>query len=233
MKWQFHGRTIIRRCVQTERLLKTQLFLEKDLQPRLEVAEEYCQVIEAKVCKNKSKGYCRITSSWYLPHFYVVREDKETTKVRIVYDSVAIYGGISRNSMLPGPKLSKMCVCVFFFNALLRFCSYLVALVAKENILDYSVINFTKSIVLFSNMLQRWRNGKSNDQHCRTGDKLLFFGFNLLRFVSFYFVYLVFFFFCRRHSKAISEGRKLSLSFSFFLNKQQCWPIFVRFKFCI
>ena len=43
--------------------------------------------------KNESKGYFRITSSWYLPHFHVVREDKETTKVRIVYDSVAIYGG--------------------------------------------------------------------------------------------------------------------------------------------
>ena len=53
-------------------------------------------------------------------------EDKETTKVRIVYYSVTIYGGMSHNSMLlPGPKLSKM-----FFYALLRFRSYLVALVA-------------------------------------------------------------------------------------------------------
>ena len=49
MKWQFHGRTKIRRCVQTERLLKTDLSLEKHLQLRLEVAEKYCQVIEAKV----------------------------------------------------------------------------------------------------------------------------------------------------------------------------------------
>ena len=44
----------------------------------------------------------------------------------IVYDSVTIYGRMSHNSMLHGPKLSKM----FFFNALLRFRSYLVALVA-------------------------------------------------------------------------------------------------------
>ena len=49
LKWHFHGRTMIRRCVQTERLLKTNLSLEKHLQPRLEVAEKYCQVIEAKV----------------------------------------------------------------------------------------------------------------------------------------------------------------------------------------
>ena len=54
-----------------------------------------------------------------------MREDKETTKVRIVYYSVTIYGGMSHNSMLAGPKLSKM-----FFYALLRFRSYLVALVA-------------------------------------------------------------------------------------------------------
>ena len=64
MKWQFHGRTMIRRCVQTERLLKTDLSIEKHLQPRLEAAEKYCQVIEAKVWKNESKGYFRITSSW-------------------------------------------------------------------------------------------------------------------------------------------------------------------------
>ena len=145
MKWQFHGRLMIRRCVQTERLLKTDLSLEKHLQPRLEVAEKYCQVIEAKVWKNESKGYFRITSSWYLPHFHVVREDKEITKVRIVYDSVAIYGGITHNSMLPGPKLNKM----FFFNALLRFRSYLVAVVADLTEIwsgGYTSLGFQKSM---------------------------------------------------------------------------------------
>ena len=54
-----------------------------------------------------------------------MREDKETKKVRVVYYSVTIYGRMSHNSMLPGPKLSKM-----FFYALLRFRSYFVALVA-------------------------------------------------------------------------------------------------------
>lgn len=61
LKWQFRGRTKIRRCVQTERLLKTDLSLAKHRQPRLEVAEKYCQVIEAKVKKNESKGYIPIT----------------------------------------------------------------------------------------------------------------------------------------------------------------------------
>ena len=55
--------------------------------------------------------------SWYLPHFPVVREDKETTKVRIGYDSAARYGGISLdNTMLPGPKLQQD-----VFDLLLRF----------------------------------------------------------------------------------------------------------------
>ncbi|PFX12458.1 hypothetical protein AWC38_SpisGene23586 [Stylophora pistillata] len=63
---------------------------------------------------NKAKGYIRELEpaeidngpSWYLPRFSVVKEDKETTKVRIVYDSAARYGGVSLNdTMLPRPKL--------------------------------------------------------------------------------------------------------------------------------
>ena len=56
----------------------------------------------------------------------MVREDKETTKVRIVYDSAARYGGISLNdTMLPGPKLQQD-----IFDVLLRFRRNPVALVA-------------------------------------------------------------------------------------------------------
>ena len=83
---------------------------------------------------NVAKGYIRKLEpgeiddglSWYLPHFPVVREDKETTKVRIVFDSAAQYGGISLNdTMLPGPKLQQD-----VFDVLLRFRSNPVALVA-------------------------------------------------------------------------------------------------------
>ena len=104
--------------------------LEKHLQRRPDVSEKYCQVMEA----NKAKGYVRKLEpgeiddgpSWYLPHFPVVREDKETTKVRIVYDSAARYGGVSLNdTMLPGPKLQQD-----VFDVLLRFRSNPVALVA-------------------------------------------------------------------------------------------------------
>ena len=40
----------------------------------------------------------------YLPHFSVVREDKETTKERIVVESTTTYGRISLNdTVLPEP----------------------------------------------------------------------------------------------------------------------------------
>lgn len=43
---------------------------------------------------------------WYLFYFFVVREGKEIIKVRIVYDFVVRYGGMSFNDiMLFGSKL--------------------------------------------------------------------------------------------------------------------------------
>lgn len=63
---------------------------------------------------NKVKGYVWKLElgeiddglSWYLFYFFVVREDKEIIKVRIVYDLVVRYGGVSFNDiMLFGLKL--------------------------------------------------------------------------------------------------------------------------------
>ena len=71
------------------------------------------------------KGYLRKVpldeqtpvSAWYLPHFPVVRMDKTTTKVRIVFDCSAKCKGTSLNDMiLAGPKLQQD-----FFNVLVRF----------------------------------------------------------------------------------------------------------------
>ena len=45
--------------------------------------------------------------SWYLPHFQLL-EKKETTKVRIVFDSAARCEGVSLNdAMLTRPKLQR------------------------------------------------------------------------------------------------------------------------------
>ena len=66
--------------------------------------------------KYLEKGYIRQVPSdepkpeceWLLPHFPVVRPDKSTTKVRIVFDALATCKGKSLNTeSLPGPKLQS------------------------------------------------------------------------------------------------------------------------------
>ena len=62
----------------------------------------------------------------YLPHHAVVHHDKDTTKVRVVYDASAKSNGSSLNDCLHvGPKFNQR------INELLfRFRSYPVSLVA-------------------------------------------------------------------------------------------------------
>ena len=71
------------------------LSLETSLKKKPQIAERYKEVMDANI----KKGYIQKVEpheedtkpSWYLPHFPVVREDKQTTKVRIVYGSAAKY----------------------------------------------------------------------------------------------------------------------------------------------
>ena len=62
----------------------------------------------------------------YLPHHAVVRRDKETTKVRIVYDASARLNGPSLNDCLyTGPKFNQK-----ILDILLRFRSHRLAITA-------------------------------------------------------------------------------------------------------
>ena len=62
----------------------------------------------------------------YLPHHAVIRQDKETTKLRIVYDASAKSTGPSLNNCLyTGPKFDQK-----ILDILLRFRTYKVALIA-------------------------------------------------------------------------------------------------------
>ncbi|KAK3755685.1 hypothetical protein QZH41_008942, partial [Actinostola sp. cb2023] len=106
------------------------LSLETSLKKKPQIAERYKEVMDANI----KKGYIQKVEpheedtkpSWYLPHFPVVREDKQTTKVRIVYDSAAKYEGICLNDvMLTGPKLQRD-----ILEVLLSFRQRPVALVA-------------------------------------------------------------------------------------------------------
>ncbi|XP_019850167.1 PREDICTED: uncharacterized protein LOC100632574 [Amphimedon queenslandica] len=62
----------------------------------------------------------------YLPHHAVIRKDKETTKLRVVYDASAKQHGPSLNDcLLPGPKLQQE-----IFNVLITFRAHKVAFAA-------------------------------------------------------------------------------------------------------
>ena len=100
---------------------------EKRLIKRPEIADAYTETIEKYI----EKGYVSkvtndtATRKWYLPHFAVVRPEKETTKTRIVFDASAKYDGISLNDVIhQGPKLQRD-----LFDVLLRFRKNPVALV--------------------------------------------------------------------------------------------------------
>ena len=85
------------------------------------VKEEYQRTIKAYV----EKGYLRklspkeklTSSAWYLPLFPIVKLEKSTTKVRIVFDCAAQHEGVSSNDVInAGPKLQAE-----LFNVLIRF----------------------------------------------------------------------------------------------------------------
>lgn len=100
------------------------------LQSNRQMAEKRIHSVEKKLMQDKSlahayqstigdyirKGYIREVpemepkpaSEWFLPHFPVVRPEKSTTKVRIVFDGLAQQDGKSLNTeSLPGPKLQS------------------------------------------------------------------------------------------------------------------------------
>ena len=103
--------------------------LERSLARRPPVYDQYSQL----VAQHLEKGYITRFDAdvltepdqWFLPHFPIVRQDKETTKVRMVFDAAATHDGQSLNDhMYAGPKLQQDLV-----EVLLGFCQEPVALV--------------------------------------------------------------------------------------------------------
>ena len=86
--------TAVKRIMNTERKL-----LRDD-----EIATEYNQIIEGYT----NKGYVKILEKdpeierkkWYLPHFVVIKPDKETTKTRIIFDASPAQDGASLNGII-------------------------------------------------------------------------------------------------------------------------------------
>lgn len=85
-----------------------------------EIMEAYHKIFQGY----EKKDYIRqvpqseVEKQWFLPHFPVVKEDRVTTKVRVVFDAAAKHDGKSLNDAIwPGPKLQRDLV-----DVLTRFC---------------------------------------------------------------------------------------------------------------
>ena len=107
-----------------QRLLST----EKKLFKNKEVAVAYQQVLqdylEKQYIRRVPKDEERPQQEWLLPHFPVIRPERASTKVRIVFDGSAPYEGKSLNTeALPGPKLQSN-----VFDILVKFRKGTVAL---------------------------------------------------------------------------------------------------------
>ena len=93
------------------------------------MAAAYTEVIATY----ERKGYIRRVPAdekppppeWLIPHFAMLRPDKATTKLRVVFDASTEVRGISLNGCLhQGPKLQNE-----LFFVLMQFRCYVVALI--------------------------------------------------------------------------------------------------------
>ena len=107
------------------RLSKLQQKLSKDP----ELFERYDNTFREQIEKGiieRADQPGEIGATHYLPHHPVVREDRQTTKLGVVFDSSAKSQGPSLNECLyKGPQLTPL-----LYDILLRFRSYPVALTA-------------------------------------------------------------------------------------------------------
>jgi len=100
--------------------------LEKRLQRNVEIAKAY----QDTMSKHLEKRYIKQVdctenegATWYLPRFAVVKRDRSSTKIRIVFDASARYHDVALNDIVfQGPKLQCE-----LFDVLVRFRRYPVA----------------------------------------------------------------------------------------------------------
>ena len=106
--------------------------------------EKLPQAYQSVVDDYLSKGYIREVpedepkplSEWFLPHFPVVKPEKATTEVRVVFDGSAQQDGKSLNSeSLPGPKLQSD-----ILNVLIKFRKEPVALGGDVSQMDHQIL---------------------------------------------------------------------------------------------
>ena len=164
------GPNIISNRAQAEQRLRG---LEKTLSAKPAIQAEYHRVLAAHL----EKGYIRIVPEaiaaadcqhqWYLPHFPIVREDKSTSKVRVVFDAAAVWKGRSINAeMHTGPRLQNDIV-----RILLRFSAEPVALVADISEM-FMQVGLKEEDRRFTRFL--WRASPDDDMQVYEFNRLVF-----------------------------------------------------------
>ncbi|XP_033116625.1 uncharacterized protein LOC117116658 [Anneissia japonica] len=156
--------------------------LEKRLKKDTVLGAAYQEVVDSY----REKEYIRkvnpeekhnLEQQWFLPHFPVVKLDRETTKVRVVYDASASYRGVSLNDVIHnGPKLQNN-----LFDVLLRFRRNSVAVVCdiSEMYLQIELANEDKQMFRFL-----WRDlDESKEPEVYEFNRLVF-GVNVAPFIS-------------------------------------------------
>ena len=134
-----------------------------------EVAEIYEQTIEKYVEKGYVHKICGTSpgTKWLLPHFPIIRPERETTKVCIVFDASAKLDGGSLNDIIfQGPKLQAN-----LFEVLLRFRKHSVALICDIEEM-YLQINLKTIDKQFHRFL--WRTDNSQEPDIYEFDRLVF-----------------------------------------------------------
>ena len=149
----------------------------------LDVAKAYSEIIEKhleKGCVRKIESHelCmkQPTTKWYLPHFAVVRNDRVTTKTRVVFDASVKCNGVSFNMIHHGPKLQNE-----LFDVLLRFRRYPIAVVCDIAEM-YLRIELSPEDRSFHRFL--WQNLASNEKPCEYEFNWLVFGVNVSPFLA-------------------------------------------------
>ena len=129
------------------------LTLLKKLRHHPEVLQEYHAIIQEQLQLgiiekvSEASTHKNGTGTHYLPHHAIIRQDKSTTKLRIVYDASAKAEGRSLNDCLfSGPKFNQS-----ILDIILRFRCYRVALAAdiEKAFLMVSATNSDRDVLRF------------------------------------------------------------------------------------
>ena len=113
------------------------------------VIEDY---LEKKYIRKVLQDESVLETEWFLPHFPVVKPDRATTKVRVVFDGSAAFEGNSlNNESLPGPKLQSN-----VFDILVGFRQELVVLIGDISQMYHQLLLLPEDRPLLHRFL--WRD---------------------------------------------------------------------------